>query len=277
MKRYRYLNNPGVPVGERAEGKGNFLVQTRRKDEVYYHVYDDVDKFYVDYSRVHPSYRNYHEVITDGYQKFRLDIDERIPDRRKRKLLKVVVDLFSSFGVTGVTPVVYDIITSYHVVVPDVMFESAGCCAMISNLVSDKFPDMDIDLGVYKPVQMFRLEGSTKYLENRWKYREGTRELSPVSLFKSGLVGYTKGCKLVDTDVVVSHALFSRVYIPYIRTHRVPKSSTLPVDGTFAVRRNMGNMTLLDRYRPSYCDRCNRVHEHENAYMVGNKFFCRRF
>jgi hypothetical protein len=157
------------------------------------------------------------------------------------------------------------------------MFESAGCCAMISNLVSDKFPDMDIDLGVYKPVQMFRLEGSTKYLENRWKYREGTRELSPVSLFKSGLVGYTKGCKLVDTDVVVSHALFSRVYIPYIRTYSVPKSSTLPVDGTFAVRRNMGNMTLLDRYRPSYCDRCNRVHEHENAYMVGNKFFCRRF
>jgi hypothetical protein len=212
-----------------------------------------------------------------------LDIDEKIPDKKKRKLLKFVVDLFSSFGVTGVNPIVYDILTSYHVVVPDVMFESAGCCAMISNLVSDKFPDMDIDLGIYKPVQMFRLEGSTKYLENRWKFREGIHELSPISLFKSGLIGYTQGCKLVDTDVVVSHALFSRVYIPYnTRTYSVSsKPSTLPrmvgKDGIFGVRRNMGNMTLLDRYRPSYCDRCNRVHEHENAYVVGNKFFCRRF
>jgi hypothetical protein len=39
-------------------------------------------------------------------------------------------------------------------------------------------------------------------------------------------------------------------------------------DIPFKIRHRKGNVIVLDRIKPSYCNICKRIHEHENGYVI---------
>jgi hypothetical protein len=177
---------------------------------------------------------------------------------------------------------VYDISTSYHIIVTNICFLTSSCCEMIANAISDKimrkYPMVSslIDTGVYKHVQMFRIEASTKYKQSRWKYISGMDDISPLDMFKKGIITHTDDCHLIDTDVVVDVMTDIGIYTHHEHSYQ-RASASKPIPKEFTVRKIIGNMVILDRIRPSFCDTCVRVHDHENAYMIGGKLYCRRF
>lgn len=293
-KSYKYYNNPKSIPEECAITyfrKGNFVVQ-QKKTNIEFYIYNSVKEFYNMYINLHPIERNFSEVIPSGKQKFRLDIDGILNHRELKKLIKIIHKIFIKIKPDLITEsqiIVYDIKTSYHIVVSGVAFESPGCCSMVSNLimekVNEKIPRIVpfIDMDTYKSLQMLRLEGSTKYLNYRWKYVLGYDKISTLKSFKKGLISYTKNCITVDTDLVVQLALDLGIYyssLPtlerYNSTESIVSNINLYDDNIFTKREVRGNMTILNRVRPSFCKECQRIHENENPYMVNGKIYCRR-
>jgi hypothetical protein len=253
------------------------IIVQRKKRSIDYLTWDTMEEFYAHYHRLHPSQRIYNEVIQNGHQKFRLDIDDRTDNIDD--VIDAVKNVFYRITNVKIKIRVYDIKKSYHIVISNVMFENSGCCHMVANLVLDLLPPNScIDIGVYKTIQMFRMEGSTKYLQARWKYRIGKQSLSSISKFQESVISYTNGCKMVNTDRLVEFALESGVYKMYYNTFNGNNSIITPViPDEFVIREVKGHMTVLDRIRPSYCNTCHRIHESENAYLIGSKLYCRRF
>jgi hypothetical protein len=175
---------------------------------------------------------------------------------------------------------VYNISTSHHIVVANFSF-SAASCEMLANAIYERvyeqYPQEAslIDTVVYKKIQMFRLEGSTKYAQRRWKYLADTKELSSLEIFKKGIVSYVDECHHISDDRVVDVMIDIGVYEPSERDSNT-KRNIKKIPKGFTARKVLDNLTVLNRISPSFCDVCKRVHEHENAYMVGRHFFCYR-
>lgn len=238
------------------------------------------------HTSLHAVKRTFSEIIMEGPQKFRLDIDTHIRDPSDMAILVRTITKV----LKGILPwwiprvLVYNIVSSHHIVIPGLSMETSGCCHMVATIIQHKlyrklpYVADAIDMGVYKGTQAFRLEGSTKHMQYRWKYLVDTQEISTLETFKEGIIGYTIGCKQVDTDDIVAYAVnISRVYSPVETMDRHPgERHTIMDTSAFTVRKRMGDMTILDRIRPSYCSRCMRTHDHENAYMVGDRIYCRR-
>ncbi len=285
---YRYLNNPEVPSRQRALDNyqpGDIIVQQRTRDTRYY-IYKNLQEMYKAYTRMHPVSRVFNEVILEGPQKFRLDIDTWIKDEDDmRYVVRTISRIMRCLVPSWDKEVfIYDISCSHHIVVPGLAMDTSGCCHMVANIICHILATRvlyvvdAIDLDVYKGTQMFRMEGSTKHMQYRWKYLRGMSELTPIELFHKGVIGHVSGCRMVDTDDIVALALSSHVYrIPRWDEMNPEEGSTYMDTRAFTVRRRMGDMTILDRTRPSYCQLCRRVHEHENAYMIGNRMYCRRY
>lgn len=285
MRRYKYLNNDSAPqrdVAYNSKGIANKYVFQRSSLDICYFVCDTVDEFYNHYSKKTPCSRMYFEVINDEFstQKFKLDIDGRVGNEEMEYILKVMRRIFRKLTTRKPEILVYDISTSYHVVVANLSF-SATSCEMLANAiyekVSKKYPleASLIDTVVYKKVQMFRVEGSTKYAQRRWKYINGTRELSSLEDFKKGIISYVADCYHIDEGKVVDVMLDIGTYYHGEYGFGNKKGSKI-IPKEFVVRKTMGNLVVLDRVCPSYCDICKRVHENENAYVVGKRFYCRR-
>lgn len=287
MRRYKYLNNRNAPkrdVAYNSKDIANKYVFQRSSLEISYMVCDTVDEFFVHYSRKTPCSRMYFEVINDEFrpQKFKLDIDGRINTNEMEYVLKVVQRIIRKLTkVCKPDILVYDIATSHHVVITNLCF-SATSCEMLANAIKHKlykkYPDVSslIDTVVYKKVQMFRVEGSTKYKQRRWKYLCGSKELSSLDVFKKGIISFIEECYHVQEDKVVDIMQDMGIYQPVEYFRKETKNiQTIPKE--FVVRKVIGKLVVLDRVMPSYCHMCRRVHDNENAYMVGQRFFCRRF
>lgn len=285
MRKYKYLNNNNAhkrDVAYEAENIRTKYVFQQSSLDIRYLVCDTVDEFYAYYSRKGPCSRVFNEVINDSFspQKFKLDIDGRIGDNEMQYLLKTIRKMLRRLTKARPEMLVYDISTSHHVVVDGLCF-SSGSCEMLANAVSEKmsrkYPMISslIDTCVYKKVQMFRIEGSTKYGQRRWKRLDGG-ELSTLEIFKKGIISYVDDCLYIDSDDVVDVMLDIGVYRPTEHVHRKDNVNTPSIPKEFVVRKKMDGLVILDRIAPSFCDICRRVHESENAYMVGRIFFCRR-
>jgi hypothetical protein len=285
MRKYKYLNNHNAHkrdvAYEEDDIKTKYVFQQSSLD-IRYLVCDTVDEFYAYYSRKGPCSRMFNEVINDNFslQKFKLDIDGRIGDTEMQYVLKTIRKILRRLTKRRPEMLVYDISTSHHVVVDGLCF-SSGSCEMLANAVSEKlsrkYPMVSslIDTCVYKKVQMFRIEGSTKYGQRRWKRLNGG-ELSALETFKKGVISYVDECLCIDSDDVVDVMLDIGVYRPTEHVHKKDNVSTPSIPKEFVVRKKMDDLVVLDRIAPSFCDVCQRVHESENAYMVGRMFFCRR-
>lgn len=263
------------------------MVQSRTGTSVGYRIYKNLDEMYYAHTSLHAVKRTFSEIIMEGPQKFRLDIDIHIRDSSDMTtLVRTVTKVLK-----GIIPwwiprvLVYNIVSSHHIIIPGLFMESSGCCHMVATIIQHKlhrklpYVANAIDMGVYKGIQAFRLEGSTKHMQYRWKYLVDTQEISALEKFKDGIIGYTVGCKQVDTDDIVTYAVnISRVYSPVVdEEDTFPGERHTAMDmGAFTVRKRIGDMTILNRIRPSYCSRCMRTHDNENAYIIGNRIYCRR-
>jgi len=288
MRKYKYLNNDDAPkqdVAYNVKGIASKYVFQRSSLDIYYLVCDTVDEFFAHYSAKRPCSRMHNEVINDEHspQKFKLDVDGRIGTDEMEYVLKTVRRIFRKLTKMCKPEIlVYDISTSHHIVVANFSF-SANSCEMLANAISEKvskrYPVVAslIDIAVYKKVQMFRVEGSTKYAQRRWKYVTGCKELSSLEVFKKGIISYVDDCYHVDHDRVVDVMLDIGIYRP--TEHESDKKGSCNkniIPKEFIVRKTIGNLIVLDRISPSFCDVCKRTHDNENAYIVGRRFFCRR-
>ncbi|KFH61800.1 hypothetical protein MVEG_12383 [Podila verticillata NRRL 6337] len=169
MRRYKYLNNDSAPqrdVAYNSKGIANKYVFQRSSLDICYFVCDTVDEFYDHYSKKTPCSRMYFEVINDEFstQKFKLDIDGRVGNEEMEYILKVMRRIFRKLTTRKPEILVYDISTSYHVVVANLSF-SATSCEMLANAiyekVSKKYPleASLIDTVVYKRCRCFVLKG----------------------------------------------------------------------------------------------------------------------
>ena len=288
MRKYKYLNKEGEYHGDvvyQSRNVAKYVFQ-RSSLEIFYLGCDTIDEFYKYYSRKNPSSRMFYEVINDNFsaQKFKLDIDGRIGNVEMEYVLRTIRKTFRKLTkMVRPEASVYDISTSHHVIVTNVCFASASSCEMIANIVCEKvarkFPTAAclMDTGVYKRVQMFRIEGSTKYKQRRWKYLLGTKELSPLDIFKKGIVTYTDDCYLVDDERVIDVASDLGVYQLSTREQfEYAKKAPMKIPREFVLRKVVDKLIVLDRVEPSFCNTCNRVHERDNAYILGDKLFCLR-
>lgn len=288
MRRYKYLNNEDAPkrdVAYNVKGISTKYVFQRLSLDICYLVYDTVDEFYAHYSTKNPCSRMYFEVINDEFtaQKFKLDIDGLVGTIEMEYVLKVMRRIFRKLTKAYKPEIlVYDIHTSHHIVVTNLSFTAASC-EMLANAIRDKvskrYPDVAslIDIMVYKKLQMFRVEGSTKYAQRRWKYMTGTKELSSLETFKKGIISYVDECYHVDEEKVIDVMLDIGAYRPMeYESNKKKNNNGKSIPREFIVRKTIGNLIVLDRIAPSFCDICKRVHDSDGAYIVGQRFFCRR-
>jgi hypothetical protein len=197
-----------------------------------------------------------HEVIRTPSRKLVLDIDGECNIDIILKCLKKLlgedasIATYHSHGPAK---------TSWHLVVTNLYFEDHHHCKYIASLIADY--SKNIDMAVYSGVQFLRMEGSHK--NGRTKLRTGHHALSPYATFKEGVVSCIDNCRRV--------------------TMKIPKMPTfvnknVNYDATaFKIRSKRGGITYLDRIRPSHCNLCNRVHDHENiAITDAGRIICWR-
>lgn len=288
MRRYKYLNNENASkrdVAYNVKGIATKYVFQRSSLDICYLVCDTVDEFYAHYSTKKPCSRMYFEVINDEFtpQKFKLDIDGLVGGIEMEYVLKVMRRIFRKLTKARKPEIiVYDISTSHHIVVSNLSFTVASC-EMLANAIQDKvskrYPDVAslIDNVVYKKLQMFRVEGSTKYAQRRWKYITGCKELSSLETFKKGIITYVEECYHVSEETVIDVMLDIGAYYPAeYGSDRKKNGDGRTIPREFTVRKIVGNLIVLDRVVPSFCNICKRVHDSEGAYIVGQHFFCRR-
>ncbi len=109
------------------------------------------------------------------------------------------------------------------------------------------------DRSVYKSVQLFRIEGSTKHGENRCKYLYGEENISEcIELFLAYCPDFRKPKNYTKNDTLD----YSKIpdYDHYTTGKRVNN-----------------NLIHLKRNSPGYCNLCKRTHDKENAYTIFSK------
>lgn len=285
MRKYQYLNNEDArrkEVAYRSKGISEKYVFQKSSIDIFYLVCNSIEEFYAYYSAKRSHSRMYNEVINDefGPRKFVLDIDGRIKENEMKYVLSTIKKFFCKLTNRKPDILLYDISTSHHIVVNNLCFNASSSeiiAGVISEKVSERYSTVAslMDLGVYKKVQMFRIEGSTKYKQRRWKYLNGTNELSSMDDFKRGLISYTEDCYYIDSDRVVDLSIDLGVY-QLVNREDIPKKRSAIIPDGFVIRKTMGNLVVLDRVSPSYCEICKRIHDHDGAYIAHGKFYCRR-
>jgi hypothetical protein len=173
-KTFSYLNNLSAPRNETLchfLKPGDFVVQLDGECKKYLK-FASVDAFFFWYSAIPAPLRMFSEVVFEGPQKFRVDVDDKLCTDEIDELIKCIHEVFDNPQI-----VEYDIKTSHHFVVSNFHLASSRDCYYIAmKLQSLLSPSLEskIDWGVYKSTQNFRLEWSTKYQQKRWKIRTTT-------------------------------------------------------------------------------------------------------
>lgn len=149
-----------------------------------------------------------------------------------------------------------------------------------------------IDKSLYKNLQFFRTYKSKKWNDNRIK------ELDELSTWSS------KGIKFINEDQKFIHILGASLvtnvsYCSVLPTFKIEVEKSIYTgpeitlskgeidnisklfDDSFSISEVKGTMILLKRLRPSYCEMCKTVHEHQNPYLTVTQdmnvwFHCRR-
>lgn len=178
-------------VGERP------IVQRNDKGKRSFASFVNWQAFFRWYTSLREEDRVFSEVIPEGKQKFRLDIDALCVDKNsykeeKNKILEKLnqITLFlnqRSLIYESVDPLETKI--SYHVVFPELILDSSFECREMFEELKERLSLEEIyDESVYKKLQCFRIEGSRKDDSNRYKYLVGETNLSES--FFDGLITF---------------------------------------------------------------------------------------
>ena len=222
-------------------------------ETITYIVFDSVKSFVKLYKNT-PN-KHFYEIIRNDFRKFIVDIDQKISNNdlldiidRIKSVTKSDVCLFSSCNHSK---------TSYHMVAYEKYYTVDQCKSIIDIVDVKKICDRN----VYKSVQLFRIEGSSKYKETRYKYLYGENSISDyIELF----LAYCPQFKKVKKYNNIGNCKLIPDYMHYTIGKRVNN-----------------NLVHLKRVSPGYCNICKRIHHKENAYIVYQdnawKFYCFRF
>jgi len=266
------------------------------KDDVErrYGVFTSVRALCSFYERIPPADRTGYEVIIGEFpQKPHFDIDiatvDVSGDLVVEHLIDVVVDTLAQKGVV-ITPA-RDVLIytshgrdkqSYHVVLPNHRHANHVHAKAFAAHVRAAMPlevRTYVDMGVYNPLQLFRLLGSTKVGKGRpkvecteWFYH-GERlcppAASPLEAFARSLVGWTETCVPLPSWDVPEPSFVPKRMMSVDAEETLHLLSLDPVLGECRFRpRVAGSVIALQRVSPGFCPLCSRTHEHDNAYLV---------
>jgi hypothetical protein len=250
------------------------------------------DKFY---RKTRECDRHYYEVSVADRRKMIFDVDIHVTKQDILKIGKYIESLVDHLTGSRSSCLIYRSQdkdkTSYHIVVSELEFTLQECKHIVNILDPH---DQYFDRGVYKTIQNFRVEGSTKYNERRHKYLLDTHALSEDV---TGGLMYVESSRIprarsLLTKVVQDHRVFSpntRSSYKYSRGNHVTKNILADIQELdkslmeqFKIRRYVSDRLIsLTRIHPGYCPLCKREHENENAFLVRNRerwdFNCYRY
>lgn len=279
---------------------GNYLFSVPPEQRVFFEIIWDTapQKFYLDVDATTDQISLEDSVelaiyLCDELVKFFLEITSKV----------YPILVFSSHG---------DEKLSYHIVVDKVCVINNIQNRILFEKFMSRLDDRSrfIDASLFKKKQQMRIWTCTKYLKNRFKALTnlsrnekggswkaiGTRE-KEIFLYtlSSSLISNTRLCEIIPPEpepikkkiYSESNALInvdSDVVENVLEIYRIHHNlKRCPLD-FFEVcqEENSRAMILCKRNAPSYCEKCQRVHEHENPYFLvyGELytvlFYCRR-
>lgn len=202
---------------------------------------------------------------------------------------------------------------SYHVVINNYCHtNNVEAKAFYDNVMDHVKPEFTqwIDRAVYSPTQQFRIVGSQKYGSSRkkvfqkyWNYKgivinykypesPDSPEHEMVMQLEASIVGYTGNCKFLPPfeprmDKIKNYIESEDIDIKDATAalNLVAAAGKINVEDSRFPYKFLGingPIVMLKRTKASCCKICNRVHEHENPYLVvvGDEkavyFHCRR-
>jgi hypothetical protein len=168
----------------------------------------------------------------------------------------------------------------------------------VCDLIPDRYKPF-VDPAVYKSLQQFRLYGSHKWESERVKiFRPDLCTWKPsvtpiddnhleVLRFCAFLINNTSGCSYLTSLVVEEPTTSLCDDMDELQTEEVKEvmkifRSRYKYHAAFNYLRHTSRFIILKRISQSYCEICERYHEHENPYLfiIGEKrqiyFDCRR-
>ena len=241
-----------------------------------YHYYPNAIEMLTHYLSIPEVNRAYNEVIFEGPQKMRLDIDSdtSIDKQTWKRFLKRCYNLLKEVtdnGSIAIFEMSDDTKYSCHMICVDRAYESSRACKALCLNIRDKIGDHAncIDTSVYSRSQHFRLEGSRKPNTLRYKYLSyyDTSEWNMTC----GLIGYVTGLSVIKNWGEMP---------PSSHKFEILEGPVFIISDWCKVRGVDGNCIQLTRTLPSYCQICCRTHESENPFLIikdGNGLlYCRR-
>lgn len=234
--------------------------------------FDTYEEFFAWYDTLRPTEKTIHEVITSDSRKLILDIDDPDPDifsmyDWQKHVSARIKYVFNLLDIGNPNVITYDISSddkiSYHFVVSNFAF-SAQTCLGLSMMISYKqLWEPFVDRAVYKGTQFIRIENSTKYGEKRWK-----RQVDTSYELSEGLLSYIKNATISDFYCCTKNNFKNNFTF-----------DNLEIEKSFIVRKIYKNYILLNRIKPSFCIKCKRIHEKENAFIkhYNNKYYFKCF
>jgi hypothetical protein len=244
--------------------------------------FKNVKSFSIWYRSLEKRHRIVFEAIFAGKQKPKFDIDCSGDITREEclRLVKNIVSCVKSIS-NDALPLVYDISSqngsklSFHVVFDNVFVSDHHKAKSFAEMVLAKIdhPHTNmVDLSVYKSVQFFRCEGSTKPGQSRYKYIIGCRSLQ--TFLESGLVSQTSGCSELNFTGYPRRnpAWETSSEVTVVMVTSITMNEKILLRGRdFNIRESKGNLLFLDTLRGYDCISCKRVHEKENPFIVFKK------
>lgn len=189
---YKLKNGPLEEfIGERP------IVQRNNKGERSFTSFVNWQAFFRWYTSLREEDRVFSEVIPEGRQKFRLDIDALCVDKDSYNEArnKVLEELNKITSVLDQKILIYESVDpleikiSYHAVFPELVLDGSFECREMFEELKERLSFSEIyDESVYKTLQCFRIEGSRKDTSNRYKYLVGETKLSES--FFDGLITF---------------------------------------------------------------------------------------
>ncbi len=266
-----------------------------RKENGPFMVFDSHDEFISFMLGCAESERLFHEVIVNGKQKLKFDIDGDIDKvtslpipgdaRDKYKIIfatirQAIIDCF--YELYGISDILLIICASRspdaskppkkfsnHIIIPDYCVSSARQAAAFSTRVSDSIPEafrQFLDLKVNTPNHNFRCVCSRKLDSDRVK--EIVFPAKAKNNYADTLITNVSECEILH-DIVDEQLAFA---VPEKTIGDIPRILKLCEDSgilTGYKYRNASRGTLnFDRVSPSYCKICSRVHSSDNSLYV---------
>lgn len=199
---------------------------------------------------------------------------------------------------------------SWHIVFPKIICENIRTAEWVARQFVEGMDEqvrLSIDMSVYKSTQQLRLFMCTKYeskrykkLESKWIYGKysGFVEQEEMNLpamvdkqwilfrnyFLESCVSYITSNVTHTTPVIElpreEKERIARFY--KIEEDFIPELGSFDPPQGFRIEKYQGNMIILRRHCPSFCQVCGVTHDHDNAFLkwIEEKrqlrFYCRR-